>query len=144
MNKNKGFTLIELLVVIAIIGILSTVVVINVNRARIDARNAAVEANLVAVRIEAEFVFDDTGGYAAICAVDGTLNEVQSAGLGRIETAILGVLPANQTITCHADVGNFCVQTVRQGTAYYICVDHLGHSGTVTTSTCAALTIRCI
>ena len=40
-NKNKGFTLIEVLVVIAIIGILTSIVFVNVNKIREKAKVAA-------------------------------------------------------------------------------------------------------
>ncbi len=47
MQKSKnifGFTLVELLVVIAIIGILSSVAVVNLNSARVKAKQAGAEA----------------------------------------------------------------------------------------------------
>ena len=43
-EKIYGFTLVELLVVIAIIGILSSVAVVNLNSARIKAKQAGAEA----------------------------------------------------------------------------------------------------
>lgn len=59
---KKGFTLIELLVVIAIIGILSTVVLNNLNTARGKSANAAVKANLSNLRKEIELYYDTVGG----------------------------------------------------------------------------------
>lgn len=47
--RAKGFTLMELLVVIAIIGFLSTVVIVNVNRARTKARFASAVKTMRAI-----------------------------------------------------------------------------------------------
>jgi len=144
--KNKGFTLIELIVVIAIIGILSTVVIVNVNRVRREARNATIQANLAVLRTEAEFVFIDAtpDSYELLCVADNTLNEAIPA-LARIERAIT---EQGGAITCVASPTEFCVNVpLVGGVDGFACVDHLGHSGIVTTATCvggAAPVIKCI
>lgn len=51
MPHRRGFTLVELLVVIAIIGILSTVTVISLNRARAKARDAKRVSDMRQMRI---------------------------------------------------------------------------------------------
>ncbi|MCD5397294.1 MAG: prepilin-type N-terminal cleavage/methylation domain-containing protein [Candidatus Pacebacteria bacterium] len=145
--KNKGFTLIELIVVIAIIGILSTVVIVNVNRVRREARNATIQANLAALRAEAEFIFIDAtpDSYELLCvAADNTLNEAIPA-LARIETAIT---EQGGAITCVASPTEFCVNVpLVGGVDGFACVDHLGHSGIVATAICGGgvpPVIRCI
>ncbi len=71
MNK-KGFTLVELLVVIAIIGILSSVAVVNLNSARIKAKQAGAEATMTSL-LAAAVMCDDGGGQlqAQNSAADG-------------------------------------------------------------------------
>ncbi len=63
-NKNqKGFTLVELLVVIAIIGILATLLLLQLGVARQRARDAKRIADVNQVRTALELYFDDNGQY---------------------------------------------------------------------------------
>jgi prepilin-type N-terminal cleavage/methylation domain-containing protein len=57
MKTNKGFTLIELLVVIAIIGILSSVMLVAVNSARMKARNAERLSDMRQMQIALELYY---------------------------------------------------------------------------------------
>lgn len=62
-TKSKGFTLIELLVVIAIISLLSSIVMVSLNSARMKARDAQRVAILGQIRTAIELYFDDKGYY---------------------------------------------------------------------------------
>lgn len=61
-NQKKGFTLIELLVVISIIGILSSIVLVSLNQARIKARNSAINSQVLEYRKALELYASDHNG----------------------------------------------------------------------------------
>ncbi|MEK7061251.1 MAG: type II secretion system protein [Patescibacteria group bacterium] len=60
---KKGFTLIELLVVIALIGILSTLVLANLNSARERSRDAQRKSDLRSIQTALRLYYNDAGGY---------------------------------------------------------------------------------
>ena len=73
-KNNKSFTLIELLVVISIIAILSTIVLININKARAKARDARRLSDIKAILLALELYYDkyerypsNYGEYEAAC-----------------------------------------------------------------------------
>jgi prepilin-type N-terminal cleavage/methylation domain-containing protein len=63
---SKGFTLVELLVVIAIIGVLATLLLLQLGVARQRARDAKRIADVNQVRTGSELYFDDNGAYPQV------------------------------------------------------------------------------
>jgi len=62
---SRGFTLVELLVVIAIIGVLATLLLLQLSVARQRARDAKRIADVNQIRTGIELYFDDNGSYPA-------------------------------------------------------------------------------
>jgi prepilin-type N-terminal cleavage/methylation domain-containing protein len=62
LSKEKGFTLIELLVVIAIIGVLATLLLLQLGAARAKARDAKRISDITQIRTALEQYFDDNAG----------------------------------------------------------------------------------
>ncbi len=65
-RHSRGFTLVELLVVIAIIGILATLLLLQLGVARQRARDAKRIADVNQTRTAVELYFDDSGTYPAV------------------------------------------------------------------------------
>ncbi len=63
--NNLAFTLIELLVVISIIGILTTLVLANLNAARERGRDAQRKSDLHTIQTALRLYFNDVGSYPA-------------------------------------------------------------------------------
>ncbi len=86
MNSNqKAFTLIELLVVIAIIGILSSVVLANLNGSRQRARDVKRIADVKSLQLALALYFDANAKYP------GTLDALATAYISVIPTPPGGV-----------------------------------------------------
>lgn len=61
--KNRGFTLVELLVVIAIIGILSSIVFVNLSTAKGKARDATRKSDLKSLALSLQQYYSDNNAY---------------------------------------------------------------------------------
>lgn len=86
--SKKSFTLIELLVVIAIIGLLATLVLVNIRGYKAQARDAHIQTSMHQVRNAAEMIYDQNNeSYDLVCDEgDHTLSN--SGELGLLEKAI--------------------------------------------------------
>jgi prepilin-type N-terminal cleavage/methylation domain-containing protein len=65
--ETKGFTLIELMIVVAIIGILASIVFVNLASSRNQAKDAAIQADLDSMRFGAEQIYEVNGSYSTVC-----------------------------------------------------------------------------
>lgn len=83
-EEKGGFTLIELLVVITIIGILSTIVVVNLNSTRGKGQDTAIKEQMAQIRTQGALYYDDEYGYSAgaVSAVSGEVNCITSSSGG--------------------------------------------------------------
>ena len=132
----RGFTLIELLVVIAIIGVLSAVVLASLNTARSKGSDAAIKANLVQVRNQAEIYYGGNGNSYGVQAWTASgSGSVCTAGMFLADTpvarAIFAANAANGagSVGCAANGQTYVVAAaLLENTASYWCVDSTGTS----------------
>jgi len=75
-KNEKGFTLVELLVVITIIGILATLILLQLGTARAKARDAKRISDVSQIRTASELFFDDNGGSFPVGALCPSANGV--------------------------------------------------------------------
>jgi prepilin-type N-terminal cleavage/methylation domain-containing protein len=128
---KKGFTLIELLVVIAIIGILATIVVVNVNSARNKAYDVNIKAGLDQVRQQMELWYDGNGasGYSGIIAT--TTDAAKGVDMATIYSAIINNGGSGYSVYGSTTV--YCAKvSLKSGGTW--CVDSSGYAGASSTN----------
>ncbi|MEI6478000.1 MAG: type II secretion system protein [bacterium] len=145
MRRLKGFTLIELLVVIAIIAILATLVLTQLQNARVKAINAGAKSDVQAAGNSIEnFKNDDannSGGIvqtdltvAGLAALKAPYTLTNTTASARFAAVFTGILSA----TGQGTYGARITKTSGSGITYNYCsTDHagLGSDGTVVAST---------
>lgn len=92
IKLKKGFTLVELLVVIAIIGILATLLLLQLNVARAKARDTKRIGDVTQIRTAIELYYDSKGNYPAgiTDALIGEFMATQKAPLDPTTGAVYG------------------------------------------------------
>ncbi len=104
---QRGFTLIELLVVIAIIGILSTIVIVNVVGVRARARDAQKKSELRQVQAALEQYRADVGGYPDSITVGST---IQSAASTYMQSVPVSIASSTFTGGVSGKRANYCLR----------------------------------
>ena len=125
MSRNKGFTLIELLVVIAIIGILASIILVNLGSTRKQARDVSAISSMSSIRAAAEVFFSINNTYVGADVAAGDVDRLLEA----VNTQ-LGAKPV-----FNEDQYNWEVHAVLSssgGMSY--CVDSTGFAGKMLTT----------
>ncbi len=132
---NRGFTLIELLVVIAIIGVLSAVVLANLNTSRVKGADAAVKSNLAGMRSQADLYYSSNGdsygtwnsGTKATCPVSVVAGSIMNDNT--IIKAIASALAAGGNgSSCQISGGTYAIAVGMKTANQAWCVDSNGIS----------------
>ncbi len=145
-HLSKGFTLIELLVVIAIIGVLSSVVLSALNRARGKGVDTAIVSNLSNARAQASLFYEDNGlSYNTVCTnvttpggVKSIYTSVQEAALAAGLTGFSVDLAAGGSTgvaVCNDGASGWIAQVqLKSLNTSFFCVDNTGAAVTSTYS----------
>lgn len=157
IKRNKGFTLIELLVVIAVIGILASIVLVNLNTARKKAKDASIIASVSQIRNAAETYYSSNGNYGATAAGTATAGVCEELGatagdstldsggdFGKLETAILAQGPT--TVVCNeaataAASADYASWVALQSETAWFCVDSTGTAKKLAAAPAANVTV---
>lgn len=86
-KSKNGFTLIELLVVIAIIGLLASIVLVSLNKARAKARETRRLSDLRQIQLALEMYYDDYGYYPRELSDSANGKVGEGAGIDNILTS---------------------------------------------------------
>ena len=125
MKKIKGFTLIELLVVIAIIGILASVVLASLNKARDKGQDAKIKAQLDGAKNAAQVYFDTNSDYGTatdLCDnmfVDNPSSMDAYSNLANYPSAMA-------SLTCRSTGTAFAISASLISVSEFWCIDSAG------------------
>lgn len=110
-REHKGFTLIELMIVIGVIGLLSAIVIVNMNSARLKATDARIKIELSSIKRSAELYYNGAGaetygGNANSCNAASSMFK-QDSNINNLISSIQAIPGVNAT--CRSSNTHFAV-----------------------------------
>ena len=137
-KSGAGFTLIELLVVIDIIGILASVLLVNLAGTRNRAKDSAIKLEMGQIRTALESFSLTYGTY-----VNGCTAASGGADCANLQADITGKQGGTAGVT-NLSLGAYCVQYTLNSLGGDWCIDSTGYAGVpLATSPCTSTDTTC-
>lgn len=129
-NKfKKGFTLIELLIVVGIIGVISAVVLANLNGARTSASDKAIKADLMSAANQAEIYYGLNNSYGAFSQATCPTSTGGGTNIYQNDTKMLQIIrhafsTGSGTSSCYSTSEAYAISIGLKTTGQSLCVDN--------------------
>jgi len=132
-REQAGFTLIELLVVITIIGILSSVVIVNLQQNRNKGKDASAKATMYNIPVQAEIYYDDNGGtYTGMCDLENPESSQMKRLIEGVQKQVSKTDPRNIAPCAVSSEGDSFTVNILLNNGDQFCVDTTGTASVLT------------
>lgn len=136
-SPNRGFSFVELLIIITIISVLAGIILVAMNPAREQAKEARISSDLVQLQSHAEILYLDEGNYSKIDCLTGPPEIIALCDDVADQGSLVQIFPTSPLTQ------EYCASAILS-TGEEFCVDYQGFADRVISSSCSSFPYLCV